>query len=106
MGSALCSFAVASLCAGHDQSKEMSVTAAKYYRELADSIDSADIDKWEIEVSTAESRRMTDRAVMDIIGARKDVPVPQPGIPRPNLARGTVLHWIQLAIELEEQQWV
>ena len=49
---------------------------------------------------------MTDQAVMDIIGARKDVSVPPADVPHAPTSRGTVFHWIQLALELEEQQWV
>ena len=84
----------------------MSAAARKYYTDIAGGIDSADINKWETEVTAAESLRMTDRAVMDIIGAREDVPVPPIEDPHPPLSRGRVFHWIQLAIELEEQQWV
>ena len=99
-------FTVASLCARYDQLKEMSAAADTYYRDIAGGIDSADINIWEIEVSAAESERMTDRAVMDIIGARKDVSVPPAEVPHAPTSRGTVFHWIQLALELEEQQWV
>jgi hypothetical protein len=82
----------------------MSEASCKYYTDIARGIDPAETNRWEIQVTAAESTRMTDRSVMDIIGARTDVPGPQPDIPRPILARGSVLHWIQLAIELEEQQ--
>ena len=84
----------------------MSAAAAKYYTDIAGAINSADTNKWEIEVSAAESTRMTNRAVMDIIGAREDVP----GLPaedlHPPMSHGRVFHWIQLAIQLEEQQLV
>ena len=49
---------------------------------------------------------MTDRAVMDIIGACKDVSVPPAEVPHAPMSHGTVFHWIQLVLELEEQQWV
>jgi hypothetical protein len=84
----------------------MSAGAAKYYQDIARGIDPADVNMWEKEVAAAETMRMTDRAVMDIIGARKDVPTGPAEVPQPTIGRGNVFHWIQLAIELEEQQWV
>jgi hypothetical protein len=84
----------------------MSTSASKYYTDLARGIDSADIDMWEVQITAAETMRITDRAVMDIIGAHQEVPEPAADVPRPTMHRGRVFHWLQLAIELEEQQWV
>ena len=98
--------AVTTLCDGHSNAKAMSLSATKYYEDLARGIGSGDITLWEGEVSAAESIRMTDRAVMDIIGVRTDVPLPPADSPQPPSAHASAFHWIQLGIDLEEQQWV
>lgn len=84
----------------------MSAAASKYYTDLSRGLQAADVHQWEIEVTAAESLRMTDRAAMDIIGARKNVSVVVAEESHPPLSRGTVFHWIKLGLELEEQQWV
>jgi hypothetical protein len=82
------------------------MAACTFYTDIAGGIDAADMNKWEIEVTAAESTRMMDRSAMDLIGARKDVAAPPAETPARTSGRGSVFHWIQLAIELQEQQWV
>lgn len=59
---------------------------------------------WEDEIVNAEEKRMDDRSVMDIIGARDTKNVPAAA--SIGISDGAVSDsdWIQLAINIEEKQ--
>ena len=84
----------------------MSTSAEEYYANLIEGIPPEDVQEWQAQMEHAEKHRMEDRSVMDIIGAGH---VPQSADPAPaqdDPVLGIVSQWIQLAIAIEEQQYV
>jgi hypothetical protein len=59
--------------------------------------------KWETEIKTAESDRLSNPAGMDIMGAKETDPNPDPTPSRPDVGRSG-LQWVALAISIEERQ--
>jgi hypothetical protein len=82
----------------------MTETADEYYINYSRGAALEDLRQWESAIENAEMHRMSDRTVMDIIGAT------QPSSERPNhslnmnISRGEVTEWIRLALILEEKQ--
>jgi hypothetical protein len=82
----------------------MTETANEYYITYTRGIPPEELRQWERAIENAEVHRMTDRTVMDIIGAT------QPSFETPNhtldtdVSREAVTEWLQLALILEEKQ--
>jgi hypothetical protein len=89
----------------YDQAAETSETANLYFRKLIKGINVTDQEEWEKGIQDAESNRMRDRSVMDILGAHQ--PEDQSAAPsqtNSNMSRRSVAGWIQLGIDIEEKQ--
>jgi hypothetical protein len=84
----------------------MATAADEYYTMYTRGVAHADVAEWERQMKEAEDKRMQNRTVMDIIGAQE--PHPERGTQNvdSDLCRGPVFEWIQLAIIIEEKQWV
>jgi hypothetical protein len=83
----------------------MSHSANQYFDRLVRAIDPGDLQQWEYEITNAEQNCLTDRTAMDIIGAAHVEPVE--GVPLGTAPPiGVIGEWIQLAIDIEEKQYV
>src|SRR5271163_4678452 len=83
-------------------------SATEYYENLITSISPADISEWEREMSHAEANRLRDLQMMDVIGTR-DVEADFTGSTAPGLGylprcSPAVTDWLQLALDIQEQQ--
>lgn len=76
-----------------------------YLMQLTAAAPADDCQRWEREIKHAESCRLVDPAVMDILGAR-DTARHDPSISVDDQARTGVEKWIQKAIDIEERQCV
>ena len=83
-------------------------SATEYYEKLITGISPADISEWEQEMSHAEANRLRDLQVMDVIGTR-EMEADFTG----STASGSghlpgcspaVTDWLQLALNIQEQQ--
>ena len=84
----------------------MSLSANQYHVNLVQGILASDLGKWEHQISHAEQQRIQDITVMDIIGASKPSGEDRAQSGVTGGAIGVVAEWIQLAIVIEEKQYV
>ena len=84
----------------------MSQTADKYYAALADGIPSIDMTGWEAEVRHAESHRLNNPSVMDIIGSNIPGTASRLALAADsaNQSFGCVGEWMEMALRIEEKQ--
>jgi hypothetical protein len=82
----------------------MTETANEYYTKYTRGIPPEDLQQWERAIDNAEIHRMTDRTVMDIIGATQPSSAMPNHTPDRAISRGDVTEWIELALMLEEKQ--
>ena len=76
-----------------------------YYDQMSSTVAQALRDMWETEITLAESKRLRDPSVMDIIGVRK-VQMNVQSDPT-EVGRGrSDLQWLELALSMEERQLV
>jgi hypothetical protein len=95
-----------SLAERYKQAVETSNTADIYFEKMKKGISVRDQSDWERQIRNAESQRMETRSVMDILGAR------HPNVEETELSghlvdkvsRGSATEWIQLGIDIEENQ--
>ena len=95
-----------SLCHRFIQAAAMSLSTDKYHDRLTDTIDQEWVNRWELEIESAERERKQNISVMDIMGATKPQ---QEGLVAPEhgtAARDPMSEWIQMAIDIEEKQYV
>src|SRR5271155_1971078 len=87
----------------------MSTSASEYYAKLVSGISLADITWWEQEMSYAESNRLHDLKVMDVIGTCEVQPDTAGSTPAGSAdALGScpaVTDWLQLALDIQERQY-
>ena len=86
--------------------REMVRETTSYYNDLSSPISESIKKTWEREISLAESQRMTNLSAMDLLGAR-DV---DPQIPAPISSDAQSFQsdkpWLQMALSIEEHQYV
>ena len=81
--------------------------ADAYFSNLTDGISQANLLRWEAEIVEAETKRMNDRSVMDILGAKEvhhNTAVSTSAIV--DVGPETAADWIQLALNIEEKQYI
>ena len=79
---------------------------SSYYSQLSSTIPVASRKKWEKEMTLAESRRLEDPSAMDIIGAQEvDLPTADSAL-QPDRRTAAVHAWLNLALSIEERQYV
>ena len=83
----------------------MATSADQYYTNLVEGIPLTDINEWTIQIEYAEQHRMEDKSVMDIIGAGNVPTAPESASEDEDSDVSIVSEWLQLAIEIEEQQY-
>jgi hypothetical protein len=99
-------YTAASLVDRYKEAAETSQKFQMYYEKMVQGISNEDLVEWEEKIQTAESARMRDRSVMDILGA-KEIEVEVSAASQqsdPNLEHGSVAEWIKLALDIEELQ--
>jgi hypothetical protein len=90
----------------HVQASEMSTETSSYFSRLTASVSAEDWHRWEREIKSAESLRLVEPAVMDILGAQDaegnngSVLAAEPD------ANTNIEKWIRKGIEIEERQYV
>ena len=84
----------------------MSTSADQYYTNLIEGIPTHDVHEWQVQIEHAERHRMDDRSVMDIIGAANVTSAFNADSAPDEPVVGVLAQWLQLAIAIEEQQWV
>ena len=80
--------------------------SAEYYDQMSSTVTASLRRKGGQDIKLAESQRLQDPSVMDILGAREldmSIGPDEPGRPQP---RATGPKWLQLALAIEEQQYV
>lgn len=90
----------------YDLAAGTSQCAQIYYEKLVKGINDMDLKKWEHDIKNAEDKRLHDRSVMDILGA-KDLPkdlAAAADIPDVDSSHRSDTEWIQLALNIEEKQ--
>jgi hypothetical protein len=76
-----------------------------YYDQMSSTVPRALRNMWEVEITRAESQRVENPSVMDIIGAQETQidPGPDP-IPTQSSRTRTDVQWLNLALSIEERQ--
>jgi len=93
------------LCNKFVHARDMVRETSLYYDQMSSTVPRALRIMWEAEVSRAESQRVKDPSVMDIIGARETRIDPSPDpIPSHSSRAGSDLQWLSLALSIEERQ--
>jgi hypothetical protein len=79
-----------------------------YYTQFESTISPVAVRKWTKEITSAESRRLKNPRVMDIIGAHphQNNAEPAQSESAPNLHAGVGTEWLDLALSVEERQYV
>ena len=102
VGVDLISITASVLCDRYVHAESMVKAARVYFDNMTATISSDDIEEWTKQIEDAESRRMDDRSVMDILRAKEvgaDV-----GAGNQPMETGPGDEWIQLAFIMEERQ--
>jgi hypothetical protein len=84
------------------------LSANRYYEKLVDGVNDIDLRQWEDEIRHAENTRLQDRSVMDILGAKslqRDQAADEAQSDNGSGHKSDI-EWIQLAINIEEKQYV
>ena len=84
----------------------MAQDTAEYFSKFSSSISLQNTQQWEQEIKNAESTRLRNPAAMDIMGICETPHDEQPASTSERNAQTSVEEWIQIAIDLEEKQWV
>src|SRR6266508_4050796 len=93
------------LCDRFGQAKDMVLKTSEYYTQLTSTISPAAQKKWEQEIKSAESRRLEHPHAMDIISAQQ-VPIDAKSGSDSNSPTGVTSRWLDLALSIEERQYV
>jgi hypothetical protein len=88
------------------QASAMCLSANQYYGNLVHGITASDLAEWENNIKYAEEKRKDDITVMDIIGTTADRSAHDSGSADRQSPSGVGAEWMDLAIGIEEQQYV
>ena len=93
------------LCNRFVQATEMVQETTQYYDQMTSIVPPVLKQKWEKDIIAAENKRLKKPSVMDIIGAQDLQSKMQSG-PNPIDRPQTTLKWLDLALSMEERQYV
>jgi hypothetical protein len=79
-------------------------SAREYYQKLILDISPQDLTNWEQEILHTERTRLTDRAVMDVLGSQHPT-MTDTFVPSVSEASGPVAEWMRMVLEIEEKQY-
>ena len=77
---------------------------SEYYAQFTSTISARSLTQWTEEITSAERRRLKDPCAMDIIGVQNADP--EPISSDPNRLIGVGSRWLDLALSIEERQYV
>ena len=82
-------------------------TTSEYYAKFTSTISTGAVKKWTKDIETAESKRLKDPRVMDIMRAHQPESSSDPGYSGadPNRSSEMGNQWLQLALSIEERQY-
>ena len=83
----------------------MAGQANDYYNKMSSTISQTFLDTWEAAIRSAERHRVSNPSVMDMLGAQEIDPIPE-AAPSQERGSGQAQQWLQLAIAIEERQYV
>ena len=94
------------LCDRFGQAKDMVHKTSEYYTQFSSTVSASSLNKWTKEITSAESRRLKNPRAMDIMRAHQhQVNADSAGSGfDPNCLTGS--EWLNLAISIEERQYV
>ncbi len=94
------------LCDRFGHAKDMVHKTSAYYAQFESTISPGALKKWTKEITSAESRRMKNPRVMDIIGAHlhQNNADPAQSESITNCYAGVGTEWLDLAFSIEERQ--
>jgi hypothetical protein len=98
-------FSAAAISDRFIQAREMARQANDYYHKMSSTISQTFLNTWEAAIQSAERHRVSDPSVMDMLGAQDVDPIAEPE-PRRERGSGQAQQWLQLAIAIEERQYV
>ena len=83
-------------------------TTSEYYIKFTSTLSAAALTKWTKEIETAESKRLKNPCAMDIMRAQQTELSADPGlsVARPNRSSEVGTEWLNLALSIEERQYV
>ena len=96
------------LCDRFGQAKDMVHTTSEYYTQFTSTVSAGALKKWTTEIESAESRRLEDPRAMDIMRAHQPEVTTDPAKlgSNPNRPTGVGSEWLNLALSIEEKQYV
>jgi hypothetical protein len=94
------------LCDRFGQAKDMVHSTSEYYTQFTSTVSAGALKKWTTEIELAESQRLKDPSVMDIMRAQQPEGTADPIQPGadPTRATGVGSRWLSLALSIEEKQ--
>jgi hypothetical protein len=83
-------------------------TTSEYYTQFTSTISAGALKKWTKEIESAESRRLKDPRAMDIMRAHQQEITADPAqsVSEPNSITEIGAQWLNLALSIEERQYV
>ena len=84
-------------------------TTSEYYTKFTSTLSAAALKKWTKEIETAESKRLNNPHVMDIMRAHQtELRSADPGLSgaEPNHSSELGTQWVNLALSIEDRQYV
>ena len=96
------------LCDRFGQAKDMIQTTSEYYAKFTSTISAGAIKKWTKEIEAAESKQLKDPQLMDIMCSHQPESGSNPGHLGADSNRSSEMgnQWLQLALSIEERQYV
>jgi hypothetical protein len=94
------------LCRKFQKAKAMVASAEEYFINVSTGILPNVLAGWEAEIVEAESRRLTDKAAMDIMKARAAATHHNDVVPGPDGPIEREEEWIKLGLTMQEKQYV
>ena len=96
------------LCDRFGQAKDMVQTTSEYYTKFTSTLSATAVKKWTKDIETAESKQLKDPQAMDIMRAHQPESSGNPGHSGadPNRSSEVGNQWLQLALSIEERQYV
>src|SRR5882757_1549920 len=96
------------LCNRFGQAKDMVHTTSEYYSKFTLTVSAGALKKWTKEIELAESKRLKDPRAVDIMHAHQTelTAEPAPSGPSQNRSSAMATQWLNLALSIEERQYV
>jgi hypothetical protein len=82
---------------------EMVRITQSYYEQMSNTVPAALRNEWNKEIVHAESHRLSNPSIMDVMGAKDTNPDNNP-VPSRDVPEGSAMQWLTLAIAIEERQ--